>query len=64
MLKLTSWCKRCFGIRTIRQRMIQELQYAELDVYTISKQIALDTQSLKFYNQRIAFLQKQLKGNT
>jgi hypothetical protein len=61
MNPLFLWCKRCFGLKTVSQRMKEELAYAELEEYSILARLMSDQSRLRLIKRRITFLKGKLK---
>lgn len=58
--KMWKWCKRCFGMKTVKQRMEEELGDAEREQYTLQKRIDYDHVMRVYYFDRIRYLKDKL----
>lgn len=53
MNPLRDWCKRCFGIKTVKERMSDELKYLYLEVYELQKELDWAEAQMFYKNHRI-----------
>lgn len=56
MKKLKAWCKRCFGIKTTKERMREELKDCYHEVYMLQKNIDWDKAQLFYRERRIELI--------